>query len=475
MSIETTVFSTLPSHGDLPDSDKENTVPTLTSASQSDSTGTKPSSSRKDNSVSYFGSSDAFVKSHNSKQPAESLFTPVAALFSTKMDSTSASTSLSLQPNATANSNHVERTSQPPKASLLNLRSVKVQPGLYPILKTGTNFTETMFQVPSPVPSKTISWEGSNEQLHWENVENSKQSSPARVSILSTASLPLVENVTRIANSNGSPYVSPTNCIDLPSFTPVTPLSPQNNPAFASIENGRPGGDHSTSAPAKNNITGILKTPTDTNSGSNRFNYTIPSNAIDSASFANNVNSSSTHSLRNMRTNLSDAKACNGSRRFSDFIGSHGRDLQNGDKTPVLLANIKNMQSPSFDLSDNRSVSFQSDQTSHVFNKFKALFEGTERPPSVKLHDEENSTMTNASNKVSQIHFQLLLSYKLPVWFLYIASLQQVDLRLSGPPSDEGAGGGSRTRDRRVPADLRADSLKLQTSAIANRNLSRLF
>ncbi|GFN78949.1 hypothetical protein PoB_000545500 [Plakobranchus ocellatus] len=38
-------------------------------------------------------------------------------------------------------------------------------------------------------------------------------------------------------------------------------------------------------------------------------------------------------------------------------------------------------------------------------------------------------------------------------------SPQQGDLRLSGPPSGQGAGGGARTRDRKVPADLRADSL----------------
>ncbi|GFO34333.1 hypothetical protein PoB_006083800 [Plakobranchus ocellatus] len=42
--------------------------------------------------------------------------------------------------------------------------------------------------------------------------------------------------------------------------------------------------------------------------------------------------------------------------------------------------------------------------------------------------------------------------------FLYIASPQQGDLRLSGPPSGQGAGSGARTRDRRVPADLWADS-----------------
>ncbi|GFO46999.1 hypothetical protein PoB_007350400 [Plakobranchus ocellatus] len=39
------------------------------------------------------------------------------------------------------------------------------------------------------------------------------------------------------------------------------------------------------------------------------------------------------------------------------------------------------------------------------------------------------------------------------------ASPQQGDLRLSGSPSGHGAGGGARTRDRRVPSDLRADSL----------------
>ncbi|GFO18053.1 hypothetical protein PoB_004455800 [Plakobranchus ocellatus] len=40
-------------------------------------------------------------------------------------------------------------------------------------------------------------------------------------------------------------------------------------------------------------------------------------------------------------------------------------------------------------------------------------------------------------------------------------SPQQGDLRLSGPPPGQGTGGGARTRDRRVPADLRADSLAL--------------
>ncbi|GFO10004.1 hypothetical protein PoB_003650900 [Plakobranchus ocellatus] len=44
-------------------------------------------------------------------------------------------------------------------------------------------------------------------------------------------------------------------------------------------------------------------------------------------------------------------------------------------------------------------------------------------------------------------------------WFLYTANPQQVNLRFSGPPSGQVVGGGARTRDRRVLADLRADSL----------------
>ncbi|GFN74548.1 hypothetical protein PoB_000105400 [Plakobranchus ocellatus] len=45
------------------------------------------------------------------------------------------------------------------------------------------------------------------------------------------------------------------------------------------------------------------------------------------------------------------------------------------------------------------------------------------------------------------------------VLFMCIASPQQGGLRLSDPPSRLGAGGKARTRDRTVPADLRADSL----------------
>ncbi|GFO44341.1 cyclic nucleotide-gated cation channel [Plakobranchus ocellatus] len=45
------------------------------------------------------------------------------------------------------------------------------------------------------------------------------------------------------------------------------------------------------------------------------------------------------------------------------------------------------------------------------------------------------------------------------VWFLCIASPQQGDFRLSGPPPSRGAGGDAGTRGRGIHADLRADSL----------------
>ncbi|GFO21514.1 hypothetical protein PoB_004801900 [Plakobranchus ocellatus] len=44
-------------------------------------------------------------------------------------------------------------------------------------------------------------------------------------------------------------------------------------------------------------------------------------------------------------------------------------------------------------------------------------------------------------------------------WFLYIASSKQGDIRLLCPPPGQGAGGWARIRDRRLTADLRADSL----------------
>ncbi|GFO32494.1 hypothetical protein PoB_005899900 [Plakobranchus ocellatus] len=56
------------------------------------------------------------------------------------------------------------------------------------------------------------------------------------------------------------------------------------------------------------------------------------------------------------------------------------------------------------------------------------------------------------------------------VWFSYVASPQEGDLRLLGPPSGQGAGNRTRTRDRRVPADLGADSLATVSLTPMNRH-----
>ncbi|GFO15848.1 hypothetical protein PoB_004235300 [Plakobranchus ocellatus] len=61
------------------------------------------------------------------------------------------------------------------------------------------------------------------------------------------------------------------------------------------------------------------------------------------------------------------------------------------------------------------------------------------------------------------LEIKLTLSFHMTcrIGCLYIASPQQGGLRLSGPPPGQGAGGGARTPDRRVPADLRAKSLAI--------------
>ncbi|GFO49732.1 hypothetical protein PoB_007623700 [Plakobranchus ocellatus] len=74
------------------------------------------------------------------------------------------------------------------------------------------------------------------------------------------------------------------------------------------------------------------------------------------------------------------------------------------------------------------------------------------------------SAMLGKSVGPTLLYFFMLCILQLQVnslsaGFLYIASPHQGDLRLSGRPSGQGASGGARTRDRRIPADLRVDSL----------------
>ncbi|GFO25518.1 hypothetical protein PoB_005202300 [Plakobranchus ocellatus] len=57
---------------------------------------------------------------------------------------------------------------------------------------------------------------------------------------------------------------------------------------------------------------------------------------------------------------------------------------------------------------------------------------------------------------------QLMIIAVWPYSIATVCCAQQGDLRLSGLPSDQGTGGGARTRNRRIPADLRADSLVIE-------------
>ncbi|GFO38081.1 hypothetical protein PoB_006458600 [Plakobranchus ocellatus] len=92
------------------------------------------------------------------------------------------------------------------------------------------------------------------------------------------------------------------------------------------------------------------------------------------------------------------------------------------------------------------------------------VFDFAKPTPTCEVHVE--STSLRPSKKEETAPESIMASFNVIkqdepgvcVSFLYIASPQQGDLRLSGPQSGQGAGSGARSRDRRVPADLRADS-----------------
>ncbi|GFO12443.1 hypothetical protein PoB_003894800 [Plakobranchus ocellatus] len=90
-----------------------------------------------------------------------------------------------------------------------------------------------------------------------------------------------------------------------------------------------------------------------------------------------------------------------------------------------------------------------------------------------QLREAGTVLLNYTKNSTTVIHFRSMpltlitdigpnyLSHEagLVLGFLYIDSPQQSDLMLSGPSSGQGAGSRARTCDRRVPADLKADSL----------------
>ncbi|GFN76399.1 hypothetical protein PoB_000290500 [Plakobranchus ocellatus] len=98
--------------------------------------------------------------------------------------------------------------------------------------------------------------------------------------------------------------------------------------------------------------------------------------------------------------------------------------------------------------------------TARIFGKSYAKFTSwTKSHVKVPIFCQSHLLLCNSIIEVVPLY--TVLQPRSKNWqlsFLYIASPQQGDLRLSGPPSGQGAGSGARTRDRKVPADLRADS-----------------
>ncbi|GFR64990.1 hypothetical protein ElyMa_000193700 [Elysia marginata] len=291
----------------------------------------------------------------------------------------------SCKPNPDLHSRVIEVDLQSPKPKTSALKPVKIRPTESPAIRYGNGFTETIFQIPSPVPSKTLSW-GSDEHLTGGRGDNSDISSPAKVSVLSSAMLPL-ENDEQ-SRSTCSSKASLTNCL---------PLRLTSKPSPSSID--RP------ATPLKDRqITGILKTPT---KSTTIFTSDLnPSPALKAGVGTGpnfkNTDFSSTQSLKVFATTLSGEEMFNETRRFSD----RDIDRPNGDKTSsVLLNSINKLHSAPQDVPESRGVTFQADQMSHVFSRFKALFDGSEPPPPHKTDtpEKEDITKTHPSHEARSI------------------------------------------------------------------------
>ncbi|GFN97921.1 glucose dehydrogenase [Plakobranchus ocellatus] len=80
-------------------------------------------------------------------------------------------------------------------------------------------------------------------------------------------------------------------------------------------------------------------------------------------------------------------------------------------------------------------------------------------PTALQLKSRGRVRLMSRDYQASPIIDPGFLTEDSDVEFLFSSSPQQCDLRPSGHPSGQGAGGGARTRDRMTPADIRADSL----------------
>ena len=261
------------------------------------------------------------------------------------------------------------------------LAQVKARPSFHPTIKPGNGYTETIFQVPTPVPPRGISWTSEEHVSDGKN-GNSNKSSPARVSTISSGTLPLENDDGR--SSVGSSKTSLTNCLPLRLKSKTSPKSSPSKPGFAAPQ--------SPSTPAREPyITGILKTPT-RNANSSAVHSPKTTTALNSGLHTGPSDFSSSHGSAVFATTMTGQDILN-TRSATD---RPSESSPGGDKTSsVLLDSVNRLHiAAPHDIPDNRSVTFQTDQMSHVFSRFKALFDGGDPPPpdkSDKVQDEEIS------------------------------------------------------------------------------------
>ncbi|RUS89156.1 hypothetical protein EGW08_003099 [Elysia chlorotica] len=276
--------------------------------------------------------------------------------------------------------------SKPPSAP----KQLKKRPSQYPAIKTENSFCQTVFRVPSPVPSKIISW-GSDDNLGGVRYQNSGSASPARLSIVSSGDLPLDQSPGDLGSA-GCSKSSLTNLMPLQLTADKRSVTSSSKPKGMSLD--------TPATPSRDNaIAGILKTPTRSRNGS-------PNGLTSSAGLISPVNNgssvkstdfSSNRSLKLFATTLSGA----------DMFNNQGRVSSEScleDKASTMLLNgVNKFHSSSQELSDNRSVTFQADQMSQVFNRFKVLFESGDSTTPDKLdnRDVQRLVDTQPSDKAS--------------------------------------------------------------------------
>ncbi|GFO47059.1 hypothetical protein PoB_007356400 [Plakobranchus ocellatus] len=130
----------------------------------------------------------------------------------------------------------------------------------------------------------------------------------------------------------------------------------------------------------------------------------------------------------------------------------HRRPRRNGEDWQVCISKYMNIKkkaslasSVAYHLLSQAGLA-QNNMIDHIeYKKYRAKCQAT-------IVSVERKLATNRNGRPSTTD----MAHYEEDGFSYTASPEEGNLRLPGPPSDQGAGVGARTRDRRVPADLRA-------------------